>query len=416
VKVRTVLPLAILAALGYAGCGQPPAATFAVNHQKLDPLIPEARSKVDETLSKYFGTPNELVAWKKFTIDYGAGDAKLPEGDPRHDDGWRLIEGRHLYMQHCVHCHGVAGDGDGPTARFLNPRPRDYRQGIFKFKSTLYEARPSREDLKRTLDQGIPGTYMPSFVLLGDEKLLLIIDYVRWLSIRGSMEIKLSEELSALFATKQDIEQTLRDDQTKKLTRAAAVADVMKSVEEGLPGLIEDIAATLADDWKTADLPETAIAPTVKRTPPTKDSIDRGRELFLSKVPGKKTECLECHGVSGRGDGGNTEKFWPIPGTKPERKYEEPGLHDIWGHAQSPRDLTRGIYRGGRRPVDIYRRVHQGIPGTQMPPFGKMLKPEEIWDVVNYVLSIPFDGEQAPYPSELNDEDEGKHKVAATKN
>jgi mono/diheme cytochrome c family protein len=415
VKVRCALPLAFFAALGFAGCGQPPAASFAVNRQKLDPLIPEAGAKIGETLSKYFGTPNQLVAWKKFPIDYGEGDAKLAEDNPRHDDGWRLIEGRHLYMTHCVHCHGVAGDGDGPTARFLNPRPRDYRQGVFKFKSTPYEAKPSRDDLRRTLQQGIPGTYMPSFVLLGEDKLLLIIDYVRWLSIRGSMEIRLSEELSALFATKQDIEQTLRDDQTKKLTRAAAIADVMKSVDEGLPDVIEDIAATLADDWKTADLAETPIVPTVKRTPPTKDSIERGRELFLSKVAGKKTECLECHGVSGRGDGGNTEKFWPIPGTKPERKYEEPGLHDIWGHPQKPRDLTRGIYRGGRRPVDIYRKVHQGIPGTQMNGFAKLLKPEEIWDVVNYVLSIPFDGEQSPYPTELNDEQESKHKVAATK-
>ena len=412
--VRSALPLAVFAALGLAGCGQPPAASFSVNHQKLDPLIPEARAKVDETLSKYFGAPNQLVAWKKFDIDYGTGDANLPEDDPRHDDGWRLVEGRHLYMTHCVHCHGVAGDGDGPTARFLNPRPRDYRQGIFKFKSTLYEAKPSREDLKRTLELGIPGTYMPSFVLLGEEKLLLIIDYVRWLSIRGSMEIRMAEELAVLFATEQDLAQTLRDDPKKK--RADVVAEVMKTVEEEFPSVLEDIiVAPLAEAWKTAELPETAIVPTVKRTPPTKDSIERGREFFLSKVAGKKTECLECHGVSGRGDGGNTEKFWPIPGTKPERKYEEPGLHDIWGHPQRPRDLTRGIYRGGRRPVDIYRRVHQGIPGTQMNGFAKLLKPEEIWDVVNYVLSIPFDGEQSAYPTELKEEEEGKHKVATIK-
>jgi mono/diheme cytochrome c family protein len=411
VKFQSLLPFVVLAALGLGGCGQPPPASFAINSQKLDPLIPDARTEVTRVLEEYFGNPNQLVAWKKFDIDYGTGDPKLPEDNPRHKDGWRLMQGRNLYMQHCLHCHGVAGDGNGPTARFLNPRPRDYRQGIFKFKSTLYEAKPSRHDLKHILEMGIPGTYMPSFVLLGEEKLLLLVDYVRWLSIRGNMEIRMAEELAVLFATEQDVAQTLRDDATKK--RADAISEVMKSVKDEFPERIEDIASTLAEDWKAAELPETVIVPKVKRTPPTKDSIARGRQLFLSK--GKKTECLECHGEAGRGDGGNTEKFWPVPGSKPERKYEVPGLHDDWGQPQRPRDLTRGIYRGGRRPVDIYRRVHQGIRGTQMNGFAKLLQPEEIWDVVNYVLSIPFDGEHSAWPTDLVEgQPEGKKEVAAT--
>ena len=33
-------------------------------------------------------------------------------------------------------CHGSSGAGDGPTAAFLYPRPRDYRRGLFKFTST----------------------------------------------------------------------------------------------------------------------------------------------------------------------------------------------------------------------------------------------------------------------------------------
>jgi mono/diheme cytochrome c family protein len=55
-----------------------------------------------------------------------------------------------------------------------------------------------------------------------------------------------------------------------------------------------------------------------------------------------------------------------------------------------PRNLTTGVFRGGRRPIDIYRRIHTGIKGTPMPGAGKSLTDEQIWDVVNYVLSIPF--------------------------
>jgi mono/diheme cytochrome c family protein len=414
VKAAPILLLVVLAAVGLAGCGQPPPASFAPNTQKLDPLIPEARAEITSVLNEYFGNPNQLVAWQKFSIDYGKGDEDLPKTDPRHDDGWRLKEGRNLYMTHCVHCHGVAGDGNGPTARFLNPLPRDYRQGIFKFKSTLAALKPSRADLRHTLEQGIPGTYMPSFVLLGEEKLLLLVDYVRWLSIRGNMEIKMAEELAALFATEQDVAQKLAEDEAHKLKRADVIEELKKSIKEEFPAVLEDIiVGPLAEAWATAEQPESVVVPKVKRTPPTKESIENGRKLFLSQVKGKKTECLECHGEAGRGDGGNTEKFWPIPGTKPERKYEEPGLHDIWGHPQKPRDLTRGIYRGGRRPIDIFRRVHEGIPGTQMTSFANVLVHEEIWDVVNYVLSLPFDGEESAYPTKLKEEEEaGKQNVA----
>ncbi len=313
-------------------------------------------------------------------------------------------------MTHCQHCHGVTGDGKGPTSRFLNPRPRDYRQGTFKFKSTQRALKPSRKDLQHILEQGIPGTYMPSFVLLGEEKLGLIIDYVRWLSIRGNTEIRLVAELAALSATKKDRDRAVSEGKNK----ADVVAEIKKSVDEELPGQVNDITDSLAEAWTTAELEESVVVPKVKRTPPTKESIEKGRQFFLSLNPKKKTECAECHGKLARGDGPNTEKFWPIPNTQPERKYEVAGLHDEWGFPQIPRNLTRGIYRGGRRPVDIFRRVHQGIPGTQMAGFATVLTDEEIWDLVNYVLSVPFEGKHSAYPGEIGGDAE--KKVVTTSN
>ena len=51
---------------------------------------------------------------------------------------------RGIYRQQCGHCHGTTGDGDGPTAALLNPYPRDYRRGLFKFKSTERAAQADR--------------------------------------------------------------------------------------------------------------------------------------------------------------------------------------------------------------------------------------------------------------------------------
>ncbi len=68
-----------------------------------------------------------------------------------------------------------------------------------------------------------------------------------------------------------------------------------------------------------------------------------------------------------------------------------------------PRNLRLGIYRGGRRPVDLFRRIAMGIFPSAMPAHaaftadGKMgtsdatkLQPHEIWALVDYVLALPY--------------------------
>ncbi len=56
----------------------------------------------------------------------GSGEmsrAERPEqGDPE--------EGKVLYERLCVICHGASGRGDGPTGKFLTPRPSSFAQHI----------------------------------------------------------------------------------------------------------------------------------------------------------------------------------------------------------------------------------------------------------------------------------------------
>ena len=83
------------------------------------------------------------------------------------------------------------------------------------------------------------------------------------------------------------------------------------------------------------------------------------------------------------------------PSRAPTKKYPNRGLHDEWGNPLKPRNLLLGQYRGGRRPVDIFRRMYAGIKGTPMPAFGgTALKDPEIWDLVNYVMSLPYSSKQ----------------------
>lgn len=435
---------------GFIGCDSKPPGSKFVPNSRTEQLVPEARKYVDDTLTENFGTPQDLVAWLRFPIEYGEQQGKIAEvesteqgaykfivewdgkkaeeidlrrgvgvimtsgqyagqsvklnhynpatgrmhvdafmnpppaaGDEFQVVGSNLQLGRMAYMEHCVHCHGTSGDGNGPTAKYLNPPPRDYRLGKFKFTTTKQPEKISNEDLKRTVKHGIPGTYMPSFMLLDDDEMTAVVEYVRWLAIRGEMEKRMDDELSGDYS-REVVSDRVKDGET----RDEILAELKTALEEDFPETIDGIATDLADEWSRANDEEAQIIPSVPRVPDSLESRLRGKELYLSG----KTKCVTCHGPTGRGNGSATEDFWPIPGSQPQANWPVRGLHDDWGNPIKPRDLTRGIYRGGRRPIDLFCRIYAGIKGTQMPAFGvTALKDDQIWDLVNYVLSMPYE-------------------------
>ncbi len=44
--------------------------------------------------------------------------------------------GQQIYSLYCVACHGEKGDGQGPVGKTLEPAPRDFTQGDFKYGGT----------------------------------------------------------------------------------------------------------------------------------------------------------------------------------------------------------------------------------------------------------------------------------------
>ena len=150
----------------------------------------------------------------------------------------------------------------------------------------------------------------------------------------------------------------------------------------------------MAASWTLAEAEESLIFPSIARVADDAASRERGRRLYLSD----KGKCYTCHGIQGRGDGYQTEEFQK---KKSGELYTRRGLHDEWGHSLLPRNLTLGQYRGGRRPVDLFRRVYAGIKGTPMPAFGKTaLTDKDIWDIVNYVMSLPYQSAPATKPAD----------------
>jgi mono/diheme cytochrome c family protein len=286
-----------------------------------------------------------------------------------------------IYRKNCLHCHGVSGAGDGPTAPFLYPIPRDYRKGIFKFTSTVSGKKPARDDLRRTIKNGLHGTSMPAFdALLHPPEIEQVIDYVMFLSMRGEVELLLIEEAS------------ISDEKDPN----ALSADVAR-----------DVANSVFDKWKQA--PSQVLNPPTPRPPSTRDSIMRGRELYLGRTV-EKLECAGCHGSTALGDGPsfvsqeifNEVVFGGNPSEQPARveQLDEKTRTlfkqkaDEWGNPLRPANLNRGVYKGGRRPIDIFWRIAKGINGAQMPAhYPSPLNEAKVWDLVNFVLALPYDAD-----------------------
>lgn len=363
----------IAAALCAVGCGEvgprfePDKLLHASNG-----LTAEQSESIDAALAGLFGTPDE---------------PRLPEGVPglaellqtkdlqqaagpviSHTPG--VTQG--LYRRHCARCHGVTGDGRGPTARYQAPYPRDFRWGVFKWKSTYRDAPPTGADLHAVLEQGIPGTAMPSFALLAQEEREILRQYVQYLVIRGQTEQALvgwvAEELPA-------DEPLVLDDELR---------------EE----FFAEILRPLAQRWLDA---ETQVVTAVSSQ--ASDSIAIGRELYHSE----RTGCYKCHGQEGQGGAVAGKDYeidydlWTLPrvATPESERGRELLASDLPVRPSVPRALIGSTLHGGTTNADLYRRLHQGIAGTPMPALGGMaadkrgsLSDEEVASLALYVETL----------------------------
>jgi mono/diheme cytochrome c family protein len=73
------------------------------------------------------------------------------------------LRGQVVYQKACAACHGETGNGKGQGALPLNPKPRDFTTGLYKFRSTGLGELPTDSDLLNVVTNGVPTTQMPAF-------------------------------------------------------------------------------------------------------------------------------------------------------------------------------------------------------------------------------------------------------------
>jgi mono/diheme cytochrome c family protein len=294
--------------------------------------VPAAdQAELTKALKPYFGTPRHPIV---------AVDEEIKNNPEMRLDDQHLAEGSHLYRKLCLYCHGINGDASGPTGPYLEPRPRDFRRGLFKFRSTAGTA-PSREDLKKTMRMGVPGASMPSFNVLTEDELEALASYVIHLSLRGQVQ--------------QELATTLQQG-----------GDISSEVE----GVVKYRAQSWLDDAKRRYESKAQIEWQKLHAEGVATDYKRGAEIYRTTGA-----CVQCHGVDGRA---STLEL----ATNLNRRND-------WGDLNVPRDLTLGVYRGGSRPIDLFYRIKLGILGSGMPAPAADLTDEDVWYIVDFVMSLP---------------------------
>lgn len=163
-------------------------------------------------------------------------------------------KGRDIFKVQCATCHGPEGKGNGVAAAALNPKPRDFTSGYWKFGGA-----PTR--VFHTISTGSPGTAMASFAGLAVEDRYALAHYVRSLSPNHPDDTP--EDLKAAGLTGEG-----KGGTAEKVQQEIPVEVAMEKMEE----------------------PDVVVIPETQEKNPSHP----GAALF-------RNHCVQCHGLNGTG-------------------------------------------------------------------------------------------------------------------
>jgi len=154
--------------------------------------------------------------------------------------------------------------------------------------------------------------------------------------------------------------------------------DLIHSVKFGLPGT----AMTAHDHLSDEEI--LSVVAYIKAFSPRFSQPKERKPLPLPPAPGdspervnrgqsiyRKSQCVQCHGQNGKGDGVLAKEL-----------------------SIKPTDLTRRPFKGGSTPQDLVRIMLTGIDGTPMPPYQFILEDQDVWDLAYYINSLGGEPQQ----------------------
>ncbi|MCU7941485.1 MAG: c-type cytochrome [Candidatus Thiodiazotropha sp. (ex Cardiolucina cf. quadrata)] len=155
-----------------------------VRYGKADTAMPGFSSQLDDSdissvvdfVRQAFMTDSD----KRHEVieDFNLANEQEMDAQLRRDLTGDASRGQRYYLKNCVSCHGVKGDGKGPRAYFILPKPRN-------FQHTAARHTLNRPKLFSAIAEGSRGTDMPAWdKVLSAQQIADIVEYVYQVFIR----------------------------------------------------------------------------------------------------------------------------------------------------------------------------------------------------------------------------------------
>lgn len=266
------------------------------------------------------GGHGETGAKPKATVDVSALLSPTPE---------LLAAGKQLYAVNCASCHGTSGLGDGVAAAALNPKPRDFAEGYWRYGG-------GQVRVVRTITEGSPGTAMAAFSGLPLQDRFALAHFVR------SLGPKLMED------TPEDVAWLGPIGGGGGADSGAAAGAGAVAATPAIP--IERAMQLLTEPAPPAGVSLASVEP------------DAGSSIYAAR-------CVSCHGTSGEG------------GIRVRMLGSNPYAHVVtwsFGSSKSTWAQNPGVFE---------RLILHGSPGYVMPANGDLSR-AELRDLHLHVLKL----------------------------
>ncbi len=237
----------------------------------------------------------------------------------------QLNDGKSLYTEYCMPCHGVKGDGLGVAAKGLSVPPRNFKLGQYKFGKVVSGELPHDQDFYDILKKGLNGTAMLPWDLT-EQQAFNVVQYIK------------------TFAPEK---------------------------WEGADKKLGDVIAVGKDPYGAAH---------------KESAIQRGKEVY--HVVAQCWTCHRAY-VPHAELSQIAQKINNAPMTEfdPDMYHVklQPSDYDI---ATMPPEFTYDQVRSAATVEELYLRLNAGVGGTAMASWKGVLQDDEIWAVAHYVKSL----------------------------
>jgi cytochrome c oxidase cbb3-type subunit 2 len=396
-----------------------------LSQQDLEDIAAYLYTLGDRTAAEWMIQPPANYAGESDQLAYGS---TMPTDE---DQGWEtwlaadMQEGKELYVDRCLTCHGCAGNGLGSYAGTLVVTPADFGQEPFR-------NMPDDQWIWH-VSEGVPGTVMPPWKeSMTERERWLVIRYIQQTFARPIMRdpaegdppaeyaaltnplpqtVEMLEEGKAIFIREcmvchgdagtgggpyaeglQPSPPDFSDGSYGSLSNPSYTdADYFWRISEGLPWSAMPswkLRYSEEDRWKlvyyirvnftqtlprpgiTSDqvYPDVYLTQTMPQEATEAEIVEGGLPYIMPETPsyerGKLVyllNCAHCHGLSGQGNGWDGQYLDVLPAN-----FTDPNL--------------RGMSDG-----DYYARVSFGIQNSAMPTWGEFLPENQRWDVIKFL-------------------------------